>query len=158
MIVSFYYRHYIKLLTILGFILPTLLPHIWWEEHLVTCFFLNLFRIVCLYHITWLVNSLAHLWGNHPYDASINPVENIIVSAAAAGEGFHNYHHTFPYDYSTSEHGWKINFTTFFIDFMAQIGLAYDCRTVDHNMISARKKRTGDMTNSFNLLTSKYRQ
>ena len=28
------------------------------------------------------------------------------------GEGFHNYHHTFPYDYSTSEWGFRLNVTT----------------------------------------------
>ena len=44
------------------------------------------------------------------------------VSVVALGEGFHNYHHTFPYDYSTSEWGHRINLTTAFIDFMALIG------------------------------------
>ena len=37
----------------------------------------------------------------------------------SAGEGFHNYHHTFPHDYSASEWRWSLNLTTFFIDIMA---------------------------------------
>ena len=44
------------------------------------------------------------------------------MSLLALGEGFHNYHHTFPYDYSTSEWGLQFNMTTAFIDFMAGIG------------------------------------
>ena len=52
----------------------------------------------------------------------IGPVENMTVSVVALGEGFHNYHHTFPYDYSTSEWGQRLNLTTAFIDFMALIG------------------------------------
>ena len=34
------------------------------------------------------------------------------------GEGFHNYHHTFPYDYGTSEWGFRLNVTTRFINAM----------------------------------------
>ena len=54
-----------------------------------------------------------------PYDATIGPVENMSVSVLALGEGFHNYHHTFPHDYSASEWRWSLNLTTLFIDAMA---------------------------------------
>ena len=40
------------------------------------------------------------------------------------GEGFHNYHHTFPWDYSTSEWGQYCNITTVFLDVMWWMGLA----------------------------------
>jgi stearoyl-CoA desaturase (delta-9 desaturase) len=60
------------------------------------------------------------------------------------GEGFHNYHHSFPQDYSASEYRWSLNFTTFFIDCMAAIGLAYDRKKVSKAAILARIKRTGD--------------
>ena len=39
-------------------------------------------------------------FGMKPYDATIGPVENMSVSVLALGEGFHNYHHTFPQDKS----------------------------------------------------------
>ncbi|PKU34623.1 hypothetical protein llap_15073 [Limosa lapponica baueri] len=60
------------------------------------------------------------------------------------GEGFHNYHHTFPYDYSTSEFGWRFNLTTAFIDLMCLLGLASDRKKVSKEVILARKMRTGD--------------
>ena len=63
-----------------------------------------------------------------PYDATIGPVENMSVSVLALGEGFHNYHHTFPQDYSTSEWGTSLNLTTAFIHLMAGLGWAYDLR------------------------------
>ena len=46
--------------------------------------------------------------------------------ASLPGEGFHN----FPYDYSASEYRWHVNFTTFFIDRMAALGLTYDWNSV----------------------------
>ena len=40
------------------------------------------------------------------------------------GEGWHNYHHVFPWDYKTSELGdYRYNFSTAFIDFFAKIGM-----------------------------------
>lgn len=61
------------------------------------------------------------------------------------GEGFHNYHHTFPFDYATSEFGGgKLNLTTCFIDLMCSVGLATDCKRVSPEIIKARIQRTGD--------------
>lgn len=61
-----------------------------------------------------------------------------------SGEGFHNYHHTFPHDYATSEFGSRLNVTKAFIDLMCFFGLANDCRRVTRETIMARVKRTGD--------------
>lgn len=60
------------------------------------------------------------------------------------GEGFHNYHHTFPFDYATSEFGCKLNLTTAFIDFMCFLGLARDRKRVSKDTVLARVQRTGD--------------
>jgi stearoyl-CoA desaturase (delta-9 desaturase) len=79
-------------------------------------------------HATWLVNSAAHLYGSHPYDEHSNPAESPLVSASALGEGWHNYHHAFPNDYSTSEFGagTQYNPTRILIDTCATIGLVWD--------------------------------
>jgi hypothetical protein len=75
------------------------------------------------------------------------PAENKTVAILAFGEGWHNFHHTFPWDYRTDELGmYKYNFTTAFLDFFAWIGWAYDFKTVSHKMIAERIMRTGDGT------------
>lgn len=54
-------------------------------------------------------------------------MENLSVAIAALGEGWHNYHHVFPWDYKTGELGdYTYNLTTAFIDSFAKIGWAYD--------------------------------
>lgn len=68
----------------------------------------------------------------------------ILFSFCFSGEGFHNYHHTFPFDYSTSEFGYTLNITTLFIDLMCFLGLASDRKKVSKEMITARIQRTGD--------------
>lgn len=80
-----------------------------------------------------------------PFDRYINPSENLGVSVMALGEGFHNYHHVFPWDYKTAELGdYTANLTTAFIDFFARLGWAYDLKTVSMDMIKKRVERTGD--------------
>ncbi|KAG8233531.1 hypothetical protein J437_LFUL013547 [Ladona fulva] len=102
-------------------------------------------RFCVTLNIAFFVNSVAHMWGNRPYDRYISPVENMAVSIAALGEGWHNYHHVFPWDYKTSELGhYSLNLTTAFIDFFAWIGWAYDLKTVSSELVQQRAKRTGD--------------
>lgn len=76
---------------------------------------------------------------------NISPVENFAVSIASLGEGYHNYHHVFPWDYKTSELGdYPFNLTTGFIDTFARIGWAYDRKYVSPEMIYRRAHRCGD--------------
>ncbi|XP_078579158.1 stearoyl-CoA desaturase 5-like [Branchiostoma floridae x Branchiostoma japonicum] len=146
-VVRFQKRYYLASVLLLCFALPTAVPILAWQESLRNAFFIAVAsRYVLTLNVTWLVNSAAHLWGNRPYDRSIHPAENGFVSAMAGGEGWHNYHHTFPFDYATGELGWRINMTTVFIDAMAWTGLAYDLRTASPNVVRARALRTGDGT------------
>ena len=55
------------------------------------------------------------------------------------GEGWHNYHHVFPWDYKTAELGnYTLDFATVFIDFFAFLGLAYDLKTVHIDIVKKR--------------------
>ena len=152
-ILCIFCRYYNLTLLVICFAIPSVVPWYFWEESLWSAFFINITRLVILLNATWCVNSVAHLWGNRPYDRHINPAENLAVSFCAVGEGFHNFHHTFPYHYSTSEYGWTLNLTTMFIDTMVFLGLAYDRKRVSTETIERRKKRTGDGSTSFNLVS-----
>lgn len=75
---------------------------------------------------------------------TIFPVENMVVAFFAVGEGWHNYHHAFPWDYRASELGSPLNVTGFLIDMLANLGWIYDRKEASHNMIKNRCMRTGD--------------
>uniref|UniRef100_W5KA55 stearoyl-CoA 9-desaturase n=2 Tax=Astyanax mexicanus TaxID=7994 RepID=W5KA55_ASTMX len=144
-VVMFQRRFYKSSVLLMCFAVPTVVPWLFWGESLWVSYFVPaLLRYAVVLNASWLVNSAAHMWGNRPYDANINPRENRFVTLGAIGEGFHNYHHTFPYDYSTSEFGWKLNFTSCFIDTMCFLGLASDCKRAARSVVQARAQRTGD--------------
>lgn len=139
-----YYWYFVLLFSV---IIPTLIPYyVWGETYLASYCVAVTLRYCHTLHMTWLVNSAAHMFGNRPYDKHINASENSGVSIGAFGEGWHNYHHTFPWDYKASELGFqgKFNLTSGLIDFWAKLGLAYDLKTVSREVIGKRVERTGD--------------
>lgn len=72
------------------------------------------------------------------------------VAIAALGEGWHNYHHTFPYDYKAAELGnYKTNITTMFIDACAKLGLTYDLKYATEDSIKNVQLRQGDITDLY---------
>lgn len=55
------------------------------------------------------------------------------------GEGWHNYHHVFPWDYKVAEiKNYIFDFATVFIDFFAFLNLAYDLKTANINIVKKR--------------------
>ena len=93
------------------------------------------------------MNSAAHAFGSKDYDTKIQARENKFVTFSTMGEGYHNYHHVFPFDYSASEVSWTqdVNLSTLIIDCFAALGLAYNLKKVSPKMIKERIMRTGDM-------------
>ena len=146
-IVMFQDRHYAAMCIFFSILVPTLVPWYFWGENVYVAFFVAFaLRYALTLHQTWLVNSAAHMWGGRPYDKTINPSENAAVCFIAIGEGFHNYHHTFPYDYSTSEWGPKFNITTAFIDLFGALGLAYDRKQASRDTIDGIRRRKGELS------------
>ena len=146
-VVMFQERHYLKLCLIFSLLIPILVPWYFWNESLyVSFFFMFAFRYVTSLHCTWFVNSIAHLWGHRPYDKHSNPTDNAFVCYAALGEGYHNYHHAFPFDYSTGEWGPALNITTVFLDFFAALGQVYDRKQVSQETILKMRQRKGDLS------------
>ncbi|KAK5906078.1 hypothetical protein CgunFtcFv8_001974 [Champsocephalus gunnari] len=144
-VVMFQRKYYKASVLLMCFFVPMFVPWYLWGESLWVAYFVPaLLRYTLVLNATWLVNSAAHMWGNRPYDHHINPRENKFVAFSALGEGFHNYHHTFPFDYATSEFGIKWNITTGFIDTMCFLGLAKDRKRVSHEAVASRIQRTGD--------------
>ncbi|XP_068948556.1 stearoyl-CoA desaturase 5 [Petaurus breviceps papuanus] len=138
-------KYYKTTVLLMCFAVPTWVPwYVWGESLWNACFLAFILRYTISLNVAWLVNSAAHMYGYRPYDKHISPRDNPFVTLGAIGEGFHNYHHTFPFDYSASELGLKFNPTTWFIDFMSWLGLATDLKRVPKQMIQARKERTGD--------------
>jgi fatty-acid desaturase len=63
-------------------------------------------RTVVLWHVTWSVNSVTHLWGYRNYETPDNSRNNIFIGLIASGEGWHNNHHADPRS-ARHGHSWR---------------------------------------------------
>jgi stearoyl-CoA desaturase (delta-9 desaturase) len=58
-----------------------------------------LLRIVATHHSTFLINSAAHWFGSQPYTDANSARDNVLLAPLTFGEGYHNYHHMWQWDY-----------------------------------------------------------
>lgn len=110
------------------YVMPAQVASFFWNENFWNAFFVaGGLRYCYVKHCTFLVNSAAHIYGDHPYEPLSKPTENPIVSFFAIGEGWHNWHHKYPFDYAASEFGIssQINPSKLLIDLLANLGLAW---------------------------------
>ncbi|KAL6426391.1 hypothetical protein ACFW04_009109 [Cataglyphis niger] len=144
-VAAFGCKYFSILKPIFAFVLPIMVPVYGWNETWSRAFISQIIRYTVGLNCTWSVNSVAHIWGSKPYNTYINPTENRLVAFIALGEGWHNYHHMFPWDYKAAELGnYMFNFTTMFIDIFAKIGWAYDLKQPSEELVkTVVMKRNG---------------
>jgi fatty-acid desaturase len=81
-------------------------------------------RTVLVWHITWSVNSLTHLFGYRHYATDDNSRNNWLVGLIAVGEGWHNNHHHDQASATTQHRWWELDFTYYLIWLLKALGLA----------------------------------
>ncbi|MEK7583871.1 MAG: acyl-CoA desaturase, partial [Patescibacteria group bacterium] len=85
-------------------------------------------RLFALHHLTWFVNSLAHYWGERTYSKEQSAVDNYLLAFFTTGEGYHNYHHTFPADYRNGIRWYHFDPNKWLIWTLSKLGLARGLR------------------------------
>lgn len=112
------------------FILPAIYAHYKYNDFWTGFFVLGCLRWCICLNATWTVNSTAHIWGDRRYNVNGNPCESTFTSLVAMGEGWHDWHHRYPFDYATAEGGvWEqYNPSKLLIDIAAFLGMAWDLR------------------------------
>jgi len=78
---------------------------------------------VALWHATFMVNSVCHLWGNQQYNTGDHSTNNWIVATLTLGEGWHNNHHRFS---ASARHGlrwWQLDCTYLTLRLMQKLRL-----------------------------------
>jgi stearoyl-CoA desaturase (delta-9 desaturase) len=121
-------KHYLVLMLLMNIGLPVLLGwlhgDIWGS--LMLAGFLRLFLSQ---HFTYLINSAAHFWGNKTYDPKQTARDNWFIALFTFGEGYHNYHHTFAWDYRNGIKWYHYDPTKWLIKTCSWLKLASNLRT-----------------------------
>jgi len=80
-------------------------------------------RTVCVWHISWSVNSLSHVFGYRSYETQDNSRNNWLVSLLSSGEGWHNNHHDDPASATTRHKWWEFDLIFIVVEVLEKVGL-----------------------------------
>lgn len=97
-LVAWQHRYYTYIGTVFCFLLPAFVGWMagdFWGGLIVGGFV----RLIVVYHVTFAVNSFAHIIGSQPYSNRSSARDSVVTALLTMGEGYHNFHHTFPTDY-----------------------------------------------------------
>jgi fatty-acid desaturase len=81
-------------------------------------------RTVYVWHITWAVNSLSHIFGYRNYETADESRNNWLVAFITGGEGWHNNHHQDPTSASVQHRWWEFDLNFYIIKLLEWLGLA----------------------------------
>jgi len=98
-------------------------------------------RIVLIHHTTFLVNSVAHLYGTRPYTEENSARDNGLLAFVTNGEGYHNFHHKFPSDFRNGVRWYQWDPTKWLIAVLRFVRLARDLRKTPKAVIEKSRLR-----------------
>ena len=98
-------------------------------------------RIVVIHHTTFMVNSVAHLWGSRPYTEENSARDNGLLAFVTNGEGYHNFHHKFPSDFRNGVRWYQWDPTKWLIAALGLTGLAADLKKTPRALIETSQLR-----------------
>ena len=120
---AFQHKHYWTLVLLTNVGLPVLLC--WLTGDMIGMFLLaGVLRLVLSHHVTFFINSLAHMWGQQPYTDENSARDQHFLALITYGEGYHNYHHMFQNDYRCGIRWWHLDINKWFISTASVLGLA----------------------------------
>jgi stearoyl-CoA desaturase (delta-9 desaturase) len=98
-------------------------------------------RIVLIHHTTFLVNSVAHLYGTRPYTEGNSGRDNALLAFVTNGEGYHNFHHKFPSDFRNGVRWYQWDPTKWLIVLLGHVGLARHLVKTPDSVIEKTRRR-----------------
>ncbi|GLP95245.1 acyl-CoA desaturase [Paraferrimonas sedimenticola] len=139
-IVQWQHKHYLKLAFFMNILLPMIIGY-FTGSVLGMLILAGVTRLFLVHHSTFFINSLAHIWGRQPYTARNTAMDNDLLALLTFGEGYHNFHHIFEYDYRNGIRWYQFDPTKWLIWALSKVGLANKLRRTPQERIEAAKAK-----------------
>ncbi|MFN6971725.1 MAG: acyl-CoA desaturase [Rheinheimera sp.] len=137
-IVMWQHKHYLALTIATNFGIPLFLGFLT-DNYIGMLLSVGVLRLVLSHHFTFFINSLAHIWGSQPYTDQNSARDNGILAFLTYGEGYHNFHHIFEYDYRNGIRWWQFDPTKWLIKSCSWLGLTRNLKICPEDRILKAK-------------------
>ncbi len=139
-LVMFQHRHLVLISLLAGFAFPMALASLW-QDALGGLLIAGFARVVLNHHFTYMINSVCHYFGTQPYSDKNSSRDSWVSALFTYGEGYHNYHHTFPSDYRNGIKPYHWDPTKWLIRSLSLIGHASDLKRTPEERIAKARAR-----------------
>ena len=95
---------------------------------------------VLLYHGTFTVNSLAHMWGSKRYKTGDESRNNFFIALWTGGEGWHNNHHYYMGSVRQGFFWWEVDFSYYALKLLSWLNIVWDLRMPPEQVLAAARK------------------
>lgn len=85
-----------------------------------------LISTVILYHTTFAINSLCHMFGKQRYKTGESSKNSLWLAIITLGEGWHNNHHKYPLSTRQGFFWWEIDISYYILKLLSFVGLIWD--------------------------------
>ncbi len=86
-------------------------------------FWTVIMRTLYTWHVTWAINSAAHMWGYRNYETREDSRNNWLFALLTNGEGWHNNHHADPRSAQHGHRWWEFDMTYLTLSLLEKTGL-----------------------------------
>lgn len=96
---------------------------------------------VLLWHGTFTINSLSHVFGSQRYETGDDSRNNWFFALITLGEGWHNNHHYYMTSTRQGFYWWEIDITYYGLWIMSKLGIIWDLKKVPEHIKARHKAR-----------------
>jgi len=94
-----------------------------------------LWSTVLVYHVTFCINSLAHMCGSTRYLTGDDSRNNWLLAIFTMGEGWHNNHHAYQSSVRQGFRWWEIDPTYYLLRALSSLSLVWDLKTPPEHVL-----------------------
>lgn len=144
-LVSLQHRYYLPLAIVTAFVVPTLLGWLFGDA-LGGLLLGGVLRLLLAYHATFSINSLAHWLGKQRYSSAHTARDSWLTALFTMGEGYHNFHHTFPGDFRNGVRFFDFDPPKWVLSVFAKWGWIWNVRRTPGHVIALRRLKQARVT------------
>jgi len=122
-------KYYLPIGIITGFVIPTIIGY-FLGSAIGGFAVIATLRTVLVHHCTFFINSWAHMWGKQTYTDTNTARDNFYLALFSYGEGYHNFHHFFQYDFRNGVKWFQFDPTKWMILTLSKIGWTWKLKRV----------------------------
>ena len=99
-------------------------------------------RVTLVHHFTFFINSFCHFLGEKNYEFNTTAKDSWFMAFFTFGEGYHNYHHKFQWDYRNGIKWYNFDPSKWIIKFLSFFKITYSLKKASNYSIIKAKVDT----------------